>query len=102
MDGSNLFDCTAEVRREYDVAIDVAKDVVLGDLLGAVKKAVDPFESAFIALHVWLVPQAELSADFRRAFIIAEENNFCVRMQQCPALQRIPLDHFGLRTAWQL
>jgi hypothetical protein len=40
-----------------------------------------------------LVPQAELSADFRRALIIAEENNFHVRMEQSLALQRIPLDH---------
>jgi hypothetical protein len=66
---------------------------VLGYLLGTVKEVVDPFESEFIPLHVRLVPQAELRADFRRALIIAEQNNFHIRMEQRPALQRIPLDY---------
>src|SRR6516165_7695768 len=86
------FNSAAEIGSQYDVAIDIAKDVVLGNLLGAVKVIIDPLESGFISFHIRFVAHAELMTDFCSALIIAEQNHFDIWMKKLPALQSIVLD----------
>ena len=39
------------------------------------------------------VADSELRAGLRGAFIVSEQNHLDIRMQQCPALQRIALNN---------
>ena len=63
------------------------------DLAGALKHVIQAIPAGFVLFHMWVVDEAKLGADFRGAFIIPENDDFYLRVQQLPALQRIPLNH---------
>src|SRR5215472_4114752 len=62
------------------------------DLLRPAKHRVQSLRPELVALHLRLVPDSQLFGDLCRSLLVAKQNHFHVRMEQCPALQRILLD----------
>src|ERR1700687_2504985 len=56
--------------------------------------------STIMPLDVWLVTQAELGTHFCSSFFVTKKDYFHVRMQQFPALQRIPLNDSIVALKW--
>jgi hypothetical protein len=45
-----------------------------------------------IPANLRLVPDAEVPARLRSAFVVSKEDYFSVRMEKCPALESVPLN----------
>jgi hypothetical protein len=85
-------DGVAEVTQEDDVAIAVAKIVVACDSLSPPKDMIEIFHAAFMSFDMRFVPQAKFSAGLGGSLLVAEENDFHIRVQQLPAHERVALD----------
>jgi len=90
---ANSFKCVKEIRKQDNVAIQVANIVMPGKPLRFAKKIADIFEPGFVSLYIRLMPQSKLSARFCGSLVVAEQNHFYIRVHERPALERIPLNH---------
>jgi hypothetical protein len=88
----HAFECLWEVRGQNNVAIDVAKQLVLGEILCPVE---DPIQVGRVELVTWnrrLQMSAKLASDFRGSPIVTENKDFDSGVQAFPALDGIALD----------
>jgi hypothetical protein len=81
-----------EIVKQDNVAIDVANDVVAGQLLGFGEDGMEEDRAEFVALDLRLVAKPKFAGDFRGAFVSAEKNDFVFGVKALPALDGIALD----------
>ena len=62
----------SEIRQQQNVSIQVAEQVVLGELFRLGKQIVHQRSAGIAARHLGDMPQAELARHFRRALVIAK------------------------------
>ncbi len=86
----------AKAFEQNNVAVQVAEVIVFGDLLSTVEYEVKPLGTVFVSFDMRFVADSKPRANFRGAFIVSEQNDLDIRMQQCPALQSIALDYGGM------
>src|SRR6266478_2031770 len=64
-----------------------------GNLLGSFERVVQVLHPALMPVDVRLMAQTQLRTHVCRALIIAEQDDFCIRVEKFPTLQRIALNH---------
>src|SRR5882724_1364099 len=82
-----------KILREDDVAVCVTDGLMFCDLLGAAEDGVETLRAELRAEDFRFVARAKFAADFCRAFIVAEDDDFDVGMEEFPGLERVALDH---------
>ena len=63
-----------------------------GHIAGPVEEVVQVLSSVLIPADSGLVPDAEVPARFRSAFLVTKKDYFDIRMEKCPALESVPLN----------
>ncbi len=71
----------------------IADQVVPGEILSALEQRIQIRRAVFVPLNPGLVAESQLAAGIGRARFLAEDDHFRIRMQQLPALERVPLRH---------
>src|SRR5271166_1632895 len=89
---------TRKIGKQEDVAIDVAQEVVAGDLLGALKNPVNALGTKFIGFYVRLVTKTEFGASFCGAFFSTKNDDFYIWEKGFPAAKCVALRDFNVVT----
>src|SRR5437588_5053802 len=67
-----------------------------GNFIGPVEDVVEVLRAVLVAANIRFMPNSQVPASLGRAFVVAEEENLHVFVQQCPAFERIPLDNIAV------
>jgi len=86
----------AKVRSQHYVAVRITQNLMAGDFVGAIKDVIEVLRAMLIAAYKGLMADSQIPASLSRTFFVSKEDNLYVRMQQCPALERIPLDYIAV------
>ena len=89
-----------KIRSQYDVAVEVAEKFVPRHALRGVEEGPQNLGALGCAFDLRDMADAKLARSFRRTFLIAKENHLDVRMKECPALQRVALNHSVMSRKW--
>src|SRR5713101_6565633 len=84
--------CCAKVAQEHDIAIDVAEPGVPRDLLCLVVYARQVFGPVPVLRDVFYVLNSKFLTNFRRTCVVANKQNFRIRVDLLPASDGIPLN----------
>jgi len=90
--GADALEGAPEILHQYNVAIDVAEDLIPRYGLRLREEIVQPLGAPLVALDLRLVAQSEFLRGFGGAFVRAKENDFDLRMKRLPGLQRVALN----------
>src|ERR1700687_5124451 len=91
-ESGHTFDCHTKIRKENDVAVDVAQAIVVRQVLRAVENRGEVFGAVFVALHFRHVANSEIAGGLGGALFITEQNHFSGRMNTRPALDGVALN----------
>jgi hypothetical protein len=86
------FESLKEIARKHDIAVGITEEFMAGHIAGPVEEIVQVFSAVLIPADLGLVPDAEVPASLRSAFLVSEEDYFDIRVEKCPALEGIPLN----------
>ncbi len=85
-----------EIARQHDIAVGITEIFMAGHVAGPVEQVVQVLSAVLIPADLGLVPDAEVPARLRSAFLVSKEDYFRVRMEKCPALEGVPLNDIAV------
>src|SRR6266436_3606277 len=90
----------AKIRKENDVAIDIAKEIVVREILRSVENRRKIFSAVLIALDAGNVANSEVAGGFGSALLVAEENHVGRGMNPLPTFDGITLNDADVPAKW--
>ena len=85
--------CFQKIVQRDDVAVHVAGQPVLRQILGPVERPIEARRAEFVVFDLGDVKRSDLLGGFRNAGLVAEDDDLAFRLEVGPTAQRVRLDH---------